>query len=374
MSTEIPASRDLARIVLSVLGIGALMAGSLWVLQPFLGSLLWATTIVVATWPIMRRLQGAFGGRRGAAVAAMTVALLLVVFVPLFLALWAIIQQADRVRELGRALPTFHLPPAPAWLASVPLVGHRAAAEWAELAGLPPDELAQKLTPYLKMALAWFSDHAGTAASMLVHFLLTVILSAVLFSRGEGAAETLRRFFRRLAGERGDVMVTLSGKAIRAVALGIVVTALLQTALAGIGLFAASVPFAGLITAVVLVLCIAQLGPLLALLPPVIWLYATGSPGRGTVLLVATVLAQTIDNVVRPVLIKRGANISLLVIFPGVIGGLLWLGIIGLFIGPVVLAVTTTLLDEWITAGLGEPAPEAASGSAGAALTTNGQR
>ena len=159
-------------------------------------------------------------------------------------------------------------------------------------------------------------------------------------------------------------MVILSGQAIRAVALGIVVTALVQTAVAAVGLYLVGMPLAGFITAVVLVLCIAQLGPLPALVPAVIWLYASGSPGRGTALLVVTLVVGLLDNVLRPVLIKRGADLSLLLIFPGVIGGLLWLGIIGLFIGPVVLAVTTTLLEQWIASGLGEDASKAAPGPA----------
>jgi predicted PurR-regulated permease PerM len=199
---------------------------------------------------------------------------------------------------------------------------------------------------------------------MVLQFLLTVVISAILYARAEGAADKLRRFFRRLAAERGEAIVALSGKAIRAVALGIVVTAGVQSALAGVGLVLVGVPFAGFITAVVLMLCIAQLGPLLALVPCVIWLYATGSPGRGTVLLVITLVAQAIDNVVRPLLIKKGADLSLLLIFPGVIGGLLWLGIIGLFVGPVILAVASTLLDGWMSSGLGETAPEGAPAGA----------
>jgi predicted PurR-regulated permease PerM len=194
---------------------------------------------------------------------------------------------------------------------------------------------------------------------MVVSFLLTVIIAAILYAKGEAAAEQLRRFFRRLSGARGDAIVTLAGKAIRAVALGIVVTALIQSAIAGLGLVVARVPFPGLIAAIVFILCIAQLGPLLAMVPCVIWLYATGSPGRGTLLLVVTLFAQMIDNVLRPVLIKRGADLSLLLIFPGVIGGLLWLGVIGLFVGPVILAVTSTLLENWISSGLDERAPDA---------------
>ena len=187
----------------------------------------------------------------------------------------------------------------------------------------------------------------------LVQFLLTVVISAILFAKGEGAAEQVRRFFRRLAPERGEAILDLSGKSIRAVALGIVVTAAVQTALAGIGFFSVGVPFAGFLTAIVLVLCIAQIGPLLVMAPCVIWLYSTGSPGRGTVLLVFTIVTGAIDNVLRPVLIKKGADLSLLLILPGVIGGLLTMGIIGLFVGPVVLAVAANLLQSWVATGLG---------------------
>jgi predicted PurR-regulated permease PerM len=362
MSATAPASpRDLTRIVLSVLGIGLLIAGSLWVLSPFLGALLWATMIVVSTWPLMVGIQARLGGRRGGAVAVMTIVLLLVLFVPLYWAIATLLEQADRIAELVRSLPDLRVPPPPAWVEALPLFGARAARRWQALAALPPDEVAARLVPYLRTGLAWFGAKAGSFGSMILHFLLTVLIAAILFARGEGAAAQVRRFFRRLAGERGDAIVTLSGSAIRAVAFGIVITAGVQTTIAGVGFVAAGVPFAGFLTAAVLVLCIAQIGPLLVMTPLVIWLYATGSPGRGTALLVFTVVAGVIDNVLRPVLIKRGADLSLLLIFPGVIGGLLWLGIIGLFVGPVVLAVTANLVESWVSSGLGETAPAPAA-------------
>jgi len=356
------ASRDLTRITLSILGIGLLIAGSLWVLRPFLPAVLWGTMVVVSTWPLMIGLQARLGGRRGAAVAVMTVALLLVLFIPLYLAVSTIVEQADRIAELARELPNAKVPPPPPWVETVPLLGQKLAERWQALAALDPHELTARLTPYFKTAVGWFAAQAGSFGGMVVHFLLTVVVSAILYARGEAAAEQLRRFFRRLAAERGDALVTLAGKAIRAVALGIVVTAVVQAAISAIGLVVVGFPFAGLLTAVIFLLCIAQLGPLVALAPCVIWLYATGSAGRATTLLVFTVVAVTVDNVLRPVLIKRGADLSLLLILPGVVGGLLWLGIIGLFIGPVVLAVTSTLLEGWISSGLGEAAPPAAAG------------
>ncbi len=357
-------SRDLARIILTVLGIGLLIAGCLWVLSPFLGALLWAATIVIATWPIMRGIEARLGGRRGGAVAVMTIVLLLVLFVPLYLALATLLEQVDRIAELVRELPDLRVPPPPAWVDALPVVGARAARRWRDLAALPQDEVAARLAPYLRTALAWFADKAGSFGSKVVHFLLTVIISAILFSKGEAAAEQVRRFFRRLADARGEAIVDLSGKAIRAVAMGIVVTAAVQTVIAGVGFGVARVPFAGFLTAIVLVLCIAQIGPLLVMAPCVIWLYATDSPGRGTALLVFTIVAGAIDNVLRPVLIKKGANLSLLLILPGVIGGLLAMGILGLFVGPVLLAVTANLLQSWIASGVGETVPEPAPAGA----------
>jgi predicted PurR-regulated permease PerM len=159
------------------------------------------------------------------------------------------------------------------------------------------------------------------------------------------------RFGRRLAGDRGESVVLLAGQAIRAVALGVVVTALVQSAASGIGLAVCGVPYAVLLTAVIFMLCIAQLGPMLVLLPAAGWLYWSDEPVWGTVLVVWALLVGVLDNVLRPMLIRRGADLPLLLILAGVIGGLISFGIIGLFVGPVVLAVTYRLLGSWIAEG-----------------------
>jgi predicted PurR-regulated permease PerM len=132
------------------------------------------------------------------------------------------------------------------------------------------------------------------------------------------------------------------------VALGVVVTAIVQSTAAGIGLAVSGVPYVTVLTAVIFMLCIAQLGPILVLAPAVGWLYWSGDPVWGTVLLVWTVIVGGLDNVLRPILIRRGADLPLLLIFAGVIGGLVSFGIIGLFVGPVILAVTYRLLESWV--------------------------
>jgi predicted PurR-regulated permease PerM len=133
-------------------------------------------------------------------------------------------------------------------------------------------------------------------------------------------------------------------------------TAIIQATLGGIGLAVTGVPAAALLTAVMFMLCLAQIGPALVLIPAVIWLYWKDSALWGTILLIFTIFALAIDNVVRPVLIKKGADLPLLLIFAGVIGGLIAFGVIGLFIGPVVLAVTYALLKAWVTGSVQEDA------------------
>jgi predicted PurR-regulated permease PerM len=152
----------------------------------------------------------------------------------------------------------------------------------------------------------------------------------------------------RLAGERGDAIVTLAGQAVKAVTMGVVITALIQSVLGGISLAICGVPRAGLLTAIMFILGLTQIGAGPVLIPAVIWKYASGDPVWGSVLLVLTIIVGGSDNFIRPFLIKRGANLPILLIFAGVIGGLIAFGIVGLFIGPVILAVTYTLLKAWI--------------------------
>jgi predicted PurR-regulated permease PerM len=353
--TSTPRRIDLARITLAVVALAILILGTAWVMRPFVLALVWAAMIAVATWPILLWLERRFGGRRGPAVAVMVLMLLLVLVVPLYLGISTIIENSDRVVEAVKTGLSRPLPDPPEWLGKLPLVGATLEAKWLALSASEPGSLGTQLAPYGQQAFRWLVDRAGSLGGTIVQFLLTVIIAAVLFSSGEAGATGLRRFFRRLAGARGEGAVELAGKAVRAVALGVVVTALVQTTLAGVGLAVAGIPHAGLLTAIVLVLCIAQVGPLLVMAGAVIWLYATGSSVWGTVLLVWSVGVVSIDNILRPVLIKKGADLPLLLIFAGVIGGLISFGVVGLFIGPAVLAVAYTLVTSWIAELDSEP-------------------
>ena len=343
-----PILRDLPRTMLAVLFIALMIAASLWILSPFIPALIWATLLVVATWPLMRIVQGRLGGRRILAVMVMTTAVLLVVIVPLALAVATIVENADELGAQVQSLSHASVPAPPAWVEGLPLIGPKLATEWQAIAALSADELHARVTPYAKDAARWILSKSGSLAAFFLHLLLTVIVSALLYYQGEVAADGLRAFARRLAGPRGNQSVTLAGQAIRAVALGVVVTAVVQAALGGIGLAIAGVPFAALLTALMFVLAVAQIGAGPVLVLAVAWLYWTGDTVTATVFLGWSLFVGGIDNVLRPLLIKRGADLPLMLIFAGVIGGLLAFGIVGLFVGPVVLAVAYTELTAWV--------------------------
>jgi predicted PurR-regulated permease PerM len=304
--------------------------------------------MVIATWPLFIQLQSRLGGRRWLAVMVMTALLLMVIIVPICFAILVILDRTDEIVGWFRSLSTVKIPPAPPWLANIPVVGQTAVEKWQHLSVTSPEELSRWLSPYASSLVGWFVAQAGNFGLLFVNFLLSVIIAIVLYSKGEVTADGIRCFARRLAGQYGDEAAILSAKAIRGVALGIVVTALVQSSLGGIGLYVAGVPAAVLLTAVMLMLCIAQLGPGLVLIPAAVWLFYSGQYFTGTCFAIWTIFVSTMDNVLRPVLIRKGVDLPMLLIITGVIGGLIGFGIVGLFMGPVILAVSYTLLRAWV--------------------------
>jgi predicted PurR-regulated permease PerM len=356
--TNMLLSRDITRTTLGVLFIGALIAATIWIMRPFLLALIWATMIVVATWPIMLRLQAWLGGKRSLAVAIMTVSLLLVFIAPLLLAIGTILSYSDQMVNWAKGFATYALPPPPGWAGKLPVVGSKLNEAWQEIAAVGPGGLRERLAPHTGAIVKWFAERAGSLGMMFVQFLLTVAIAAVLFYGGERVAHAMRRFARRLAGQRGEDVAILAAQTIRSVALGIVLTAFIQSLVAGIGFVVAGVPAPVLLAAVIFILALAQLPAFLVMGPAVFWLYWKGDPVWGTVLLVWTIVVGSIDNVVRPLLIRKGVDLPLLLILTGVIGGLIAFGILGLFIGPVVLAVTYRLLEAWVVSEERGPLPD----------------
>lgn len=340
--------QDIARTTLSVLFIAGLLAATFWVLQPFLPAIVWAMTLVIATWPLMLKVQTRCGNRRWLAVTVMTLALMLVLIVPFWLAISTLIAHSTEIAGQAQALLSIQVPPPPVWLREVPFVGESAHEAWTQVVALKIYELAPPIGPYSGALTQWLASAAGSLTGFLVQVVLAAGLAAWMYARGEDAGTAAIRFGGRLGGESGEKTILLAARAIRGVALGVVVTALAQSVIAGIGLVVVGIPFAPVLTALTFLLCLVQVGPGLVLVPAVLWMYYVGDTLWGTVLLAFTLVAVTLDNVLRPFLIKRGADLPLLLVLVGVIGGLIAFGILGIFLGPTVLAVAYTLLTAWI--------------------------
>jgi predicted PurR-regulated permease PerM len=371
---------DVPRIILLALFIALLIVGTFWTLLPFLGALIWATTIAIATWPVLLWLQRHLGNRRGYATTVMTLFVALVFTAPFLLAISTLVDTASRSPAVLRDFVSNGLSPPPSWVSSIPFVGERLASRWQEFSAAEPEVLVQSLRPYAASFGTWVLAATGGVGATLVQMLLILILLAVLYSSGETAARGMLAFGSRLGGEQGRATLALAAKAIRSVALGVIVTALVQSILAGLGLWFSGIPHPGVLTAVAFVLGVAQLGPLLVLAPAVGWLFWSGSTASATILLIWSVPVIAMDNVLRPILIRKGVELPMLLIIAGVIGGLIGFGVLGLFVGPVILAASYTLMGSWIGRHLDaekarsqQPEPETAISEASDAATLNGE-
>src|ERR1044072_7704141 len=272
---------DVTRLVLLVLFIAMLLAGSFWTLLPFLGGLIWAATVVIATWPVLLRLRARTGGRPWIAVALMTGVILLALILPFGFAVSTLLDVAHRGPEVVGEFLTKGLGPPPAWLEKIPAVGREATLRWQEISAGGRDALVEAVRPYAGAAAHWAISVTGGIGVVMVDILLTIILVAILYSQGETAARGALAFGYRLGGERGVAVMRLAAQAVRSVALGVVVTALVQSVLTGIALWICGIPAAGVLAALVFILGIAQLGPLPVMLPAIAWLYWTDQPVWG---------------------------------------------------------------------------------------------
>ena len=347
MESEL-SKKDLTQITVSVVLILLLAVGSIWVFLPFVAALLWASIIVISTYNFMLKLQKLLWNKKGLAVIVMVLIILMVILVPLAVVIGSIAMNISVISGWFGSLSELKLQSAPEWITGIPVVGSQLANGWNQITSLHNDEIIKKIIPFLDDVVKWFVAQAGGFGLFMIHFLITVIICGILYSKGEIAVKGIRNFATRLAGERGDAIVVLAGQAVKAVTMGVVITALIQSILGGIGLAICGVPRPGLLTAIMFILGLTQIGAGPVLIPAVIWKYASGDPVWGTVLLIWTIVVGGSDNFIRPFLIKRGADLPILLIFAGVIGGLIAFGIVGLFIGPVILAVTYTLLKAWI--------------------------
>jgi predicted PurR-regulated permease PerM len=349
--------RFIERVILLTL-LALLAIACLQITRPFIGPMLWGSIITVSTWPLYQRLERQLGGRKKLAATIMAVGLLVVLVVPVSMLVDSLAEGIAAVAALLRDLTTVHLPPPPAWLAGLPVVGNTLDKQWREAMVDLPASLEQ-LRPYIGTAASWGLAWGADLGVAVLQFLIAVIIAGILYVTGESAVSVLQRFVVRVGGAHHLGLINVAAQTIRGVAAGIIFTAFIQAVLLALGLFVVGAPGSIVLGFLTFFLLVLQLPNFLVWLPVVVWLGYKGETGLAIFLFVwGFFVVSTIDNFIRPYLISQGAKLPLLLIFVGVIGGLLAYGFIGLFIGATLLGVGYTLFRSWLDE---EPAPPGAS-------------
>jgi len=343
-------------IAVYLLLIFAVLAWCLQIIRPFIGIILWAVVIAVACHPLFLKLQRALGGSRK--LAAITFALigLAVIVVPAWMFADSLIGSAGR---LSQALDSgvLHIPPANESVRSWPLIGPALYENWSAAATNLSDWLNQHREE-VTTVLGSLAGRAANAALSVLQFLASTLIATVMLASATAATQAMQRITNRLAGSGGADLLTLSIATIRSVAVGVLGIAAIQAIAAGIGMALMGVPAAGVWALVILVLAIAQLPPLLVLLPVILYVFSTGDNMVANVIFaVWSILISVSDSFLKPLLLGRGVQAPMLVILLGAIGGMLHSGIIGLFLGAVVLALGYNLFQSWLTGGSTSPEP-----------------
>jgi predicted PurR-regulated permease PerM len=316
------------------------------VVRPFLQPLVAGAILAVAIHPLHARLRGWMRGRAGLAAATLVGVLLLLLTVPAVLITTSLVESSsDLARQLQEG--TLRVPPPPASVADWPLVGDPLHAFW-KTASENLEAAVREAQPVVRAGgrvLLQASAATGVGIGILA---LAVAIAGGLLAYTESASEFAYAVARRLGGERGRELVDLGADTVESVTRGILGVALIQATMAGVGMLAAGVPAAGLWALLVLVTAVVQIPTFLTLGPIAIWVFAHASTPVAVAFAVWALLISLSDNVLKPLLMGRGANVPTLVIFVGAIGGFVFEGIIGLFVGAVALAVGYTLFQEWL--------------------------
>ncbi|OCG10865.1 hypothetical protein A9G09_12230 [Gilliamella sp. wkB292] len=338
---------DLLKLILNLLIIGLLIIITYRVVEPFLFGFFWAVMVVIATWPLMIKIQQKLFNKRWLSLLVMALILAFVCIIPFILIISSVAQNGHYLIEWARTLPHRELPTLD-WLSSLPMFGNELHQKWLEIIQTDGSELISDIQPYIGILVGWLLEQATNISIFIFHAGVMIIFSLLLFLKGESITKYVYVFANRLSKQYGKTTVTLAGQAIRAVALGVVVTAITLALIGGISFVLTNMPFPGILTLILFICCVAQIGPVIVMIGCIIWQFWDGNTISAIVLIFVAIILTTLDSVMRAYLIKKGADLPFLLILFGVIGGILAFGIMGLFIGPVVLALTYKLIESWV--------------------------
>ncbi len=335
-----------AAIRLSLLAL--LVFWCLKILGPFINPIVGGAVIAIAVQTPFGKLTHALGGRPKLAAVLLIAVALLVLIVPTIVLGASLI---DSTAELsGNFMKNgIRVPTPPETVIAWPIVGERLYAIWLDASQNLESSLV-KLAPYLKDAGLWLVSTMGDMGLGLVMFIVAIVIAGVLLPNGKRAANLARKVALIVAGEQGPELAELAASSVQSVTRGVLGVAVIQSILAGLGMLIVGVPAAGLWTLLILLLAVMQLPPMLVLFPVILYVFSTSSTVAAVLFTIWAAVVGLSDNVLKPLLMGHGSEVPMLVLFMGSLGGLMVGGILGLFVGAVVLSLGYTVFMAWIDA------------------------
>jgi predicted PurR-regulated permease PerM len=354
---QLLSGEEIIQLVIRLGLLAVLIFWTLVLIRPFVPILAWSVVLAVALNPVFERLAKILGGRPKLAATILTVISLAIVIGP---ATWIGLGAVEGTKDIAEQLTAREVlvPSPPQAIKSWPLVGPQLYEFW-DQASTNLRSVLRQITPYLKPFAVTLLGLAGNAGVGTIKFLVSVAVAGVLFPYGPQLVAASRGFLARIVPEQSEHFLDLAGATIRAVSQGVIGVAIIQALLAGIGFKLAGIPSAGLLAFVVLLLSIVQIGGTIVILPVIIWIWTDKDFATALLLTVFLLIVGVLDNILKPLVMGRGLTTPALVILIGVIGGTIAHGIIGLFLGPIILSVAWELMVAWIRTDRAEPAPGA---------------
>ena len=314
--------------------------------QPFIQIFVWGIIIAIAIFPVYRSLRSALGGRNKLAAMLVTLLLLIILIVPSLMFAGSLVETAQKL-SAGLFKGSLNIPPPQAAIKSWPVIGETLYDFW-HLSSENLTSAVSKIAPHLKVFGLWLLNTAAGAGFGIVSFVISIVIAGVLLANEDRGVQVARAIAVRLAGERGIEFVQLSGATVRSVARGILGVAIIQAILAGLGCLVVGVPGSGLWALLVLILAVVQLPTILILGPIIIYVFYTASTVPAVLFAIWSILVGGCDSFLKPILMGRGVDVPMLVVFIGAIGGFILNGIIGLFIGAIILSLGFKLFQVWL--------------------------
>ncbi|MBY5921878.1 AI-2E family transporter [Ferrimonas balearica] len=353
--TPSPDNRQIEREVIEALiKFGLILILLIWcfqIIRPFFMPVLWGAILAVALYPLHLKLSVQLGGKPKWSATLITLLALSILLVPTFFVAGAMLGGASDVAQQLEA-ETFTVPPPTTQVREWPLVGEKAFEAW-QLASHNLERFLSAHAESLKQHLTTVLQTFGGVLSTVAMFTFSILISGVFMATGPACGKGVQLMADRVTGHPNSPLPEMAAKTVRSVAQGVLGVAFIQAMAAGLGMALMGVPFTGLWTLLILILAIAQLPPILVLGPVIAYVFSVSSGMPAILFTVWAILVSASDGLLKPLLLGKGLNVPTLVILLGAIGGMMLSGIIGLFVGAVVLALGYTLLEAWLTgAGL----------------------